>query len=291
MIDFVPVDKVRCSVTTFVHRVGHLLCDWCLPVHQFMDPSASPPSPTPSEPDPIYPIRKSIWHSKDVADVEAKIFKLCKDDFGIPKNYYSAPLRDSNGAPLSNARFLPPPGAQLEEFHWDIIGESGPPPLPDYRELWIHVTKSGADKLSYARTPLELCMAVAHSMLGTRQFTLNSSLLSKRMSTGWLSMLHKGFLHRDIGIAAVFRLIDPIEMTQFVPGSFSQVLGQPEAGKDDQILQDQVERLRKAIADLEITGSCCGVVHPSDMTVKMKDYYASGENAHQPVSGFHQLPT
>jgi len=104
-------------------------------------------------------------------------------------------------------------------------------------------------------------------------------------------MLHQGFLHRDIGMAGVFRLTHPIEMTPFAPGSFSQVLGQPEAGKDDQILQDQVERLRKAIADLEITGSCCGVVQPSDMTVKMKDYYASGESAHQPVSGVHQLPT
>lgn len=97
-------------------------------------------------------------------------------------------------------------------------------------------------------------------------------------------MLHKGFLHRDIGIPGVFRLPNPIEMAPFVPGNFERVLGQPHAGKDDQILQDQVERLQKAIADLGITGSCCGVVQPSDMTVEMKDYYASGGNAHQPVS-------
>jgi hypothetical protein len=103
-------------------------------------------------------------------------------------------------------------------------------------------------------------------------------------------MLHKGFLHRDIGVAGVFRLPDPIEMTPFVPGNFSQVLGQPEAGKDDRMLQDQVERLRQAIADLGITGSCRGVVQPSDMTVEMKDYYASDEKVHQSVSGVRQLP-
>ena len=95
-------------------------------------------------------------------------------------------------------------------------------------------------------------------------------------------MLYKGFLHRDIAITGVLCLYDPIEMTPFVPGDFSQVLEQPWG--DDQILQDQVERLQKAIADLEITGSCCGVVHPSDMTVKMKDYYTSIENADPPVS-------
>ena len=95
-------------------------------------------------------------------------------------------------------------------------------------------------------------------------------------------MLHKGFLHRDIAIAGVYRLSDPIEMTPFIPGNFSRVLEQPQ--EDDQILRDQVERLQKAIANLGITGSCCGFVQPSDMTVRMKDYYASIENADQPVS-------
>ena len=80
-------------------------------------------------------------------------------------------------------------------------------------------------------------------------------------------------------MAGVFLLSDPIEMTPFVPGDFSQVLGQIQAGEDDRILQDQIERLQKTIADLGITGFCRGVVQPSDMTVEMKDYYASGGNA------------
>ena len=95
-------------------------------------------------------------------------------------------------------------------------------------------------------------------------------------------MLHKGFLHRDIAMHGVFLLLDPVEMKPFVPGNFSQVSEQP--WEDGQILQDQVERVRKAIADLGITGSCRGVVQPSDMTVKMKDYYASIESADKPVS-------
>lgn len=131
-----------------------------------MDSSASPPPPAGSE---DY-IHRTTWHSKDVAHVEAKVFEICKDDFGIPKHHYSTPLKDSHGVSISNAIFLPPPGARLEEYYWDITGESRPPPLPDHRELWFHVTKSGAGGLANARTPLELCVAVGHSMLGTRRF-------------------------------------------------------------------------------------------------------------------------
>jgi hypothetical protein len=63
------------------------------------------------------------------------------------------------------------------------------------------------------------------------------------MSTGWLLMLYKGFLHRDIAVAMVLHLPNPIEMTLFILGNFEHVLGQPQAGKDDQILQDQVKQL------------------------------------------------
>jgi len=106
-------------------------------------------------------------------------------------------------------------------------------------------------------------MAIGHGMLG------------------WLSMLHRGFLHRDIGAPTVFLLRDPVEMASFVPGNFEQVLGESQDWKDDQILQDQVERLREAIAELRITSACSGVVEPSDMAVDMKDYYASGGNTHK----------
>jgi hypothetical protein len=97
-------------------------------------------------------------------------------------------------------------------------------------------------------------------------------------------MMHKGFLHRDIGMAGVFNLSNPTQRRPFVPGNFQEILGEPQAVTGDQVLQDEVERLRRAIADLEISDTCCGVVQPSDMAVEMKDYYASGGNAHQSVS-------
>ena len=97
-------------------------------------------------------------------------------------------------------------------------------------------------------------------------------------------MIHKGFLHRDIGTAGVFRLTDPTQMKPFAPGDFKVILGDIQAGMDDQVLQDQVSRLRRAITDLEIAEICCGVVQPSDVSVEMKDYYASGGSPHQPVS-------
>jgi len=245
-----------------------------------MDPSAdaSPEVSTPAF------IKRATWHSKDVARIEVEVFRSCKGDFGIPKRHHSAPLSDSYGVPISNAIFLPPPGARLEDFHWDITGESGPPPVPDHRELWIHVTMSDEARLSSAQTPLELCIAIGHSMLGVLVSMCNFSALSKRMSAGWLSMLHRGFLHRDVGTPTVFRLSDPTEMTPFVPGNFEQALGETQAGEDDQILRDQVQRLQQAIADLGIASACCGVVQPSDMAVGMKDYYTSGGNTRRSVS-------
>lgn len=94
-------------------------------------------------------------------------------------------------------------------------------------------------------------------------------------------MIHKGYLHRDIGVPGVFRLSDPTEMRPFIPGNFEGLLGET----DDQVLRDQVERLQNAIENLGITGICHGVTQPSDMSVEMKGYYASGGvGAHQPVS-------
>lgn len=139
-----------------------------------MDASASPSPPVASGSE--YIIRKFVWHASDVAHIEAKIFQSCKGDFGIPKHHRSAPVKDSNGVPLSNAIFLPTPGEQLEDCHWDITGESGPPPLPDCRELWVHETNSNADGLTRARTPLELSMSVGHAMLGMSRFLHSESL-------------------------------------------------------------------------------------------------------------------
>ena len=95
-------------------------------------------------------------------------------------------------------------------------------------------------------------------------------------------MLHRGFLHRDIGIPTVFLLPNPVEMTPFVPGNFEHALGK--TGKDDKVLQDQVERLREGVTDLGIAGACSGVVQPSGMAVGMKDYYSSGGNSHRSAS-------
>jgi hypothetical protein len=130
-------------------------------------PSSDQGSASPAAGSDAYIIRKFVWHSSDVAHIEAKIIELCKEDFGLPKDVLSVPVKDEDGVPITNARFLPPPGARLEDYHWDITGNSGPPPQPDYRELWAHETGSGVDGLSKAKTPLELSTSVGHAMLGT----------------------------------------------------------------------------------------------------------------------------
>ena len=102
----------------------------------------------------------------DVAHVESKIFELCKGDFGIPHHCKSAPVKDQHGVPISNSLFLPPLGARLEDYYWDITGESNPPSAPEHRELWSHLIGPGVSGLTTARTPLELSITIGHAMLG-----------------------------------------------------------------------------------------------------------------------------
>ena len=82
----IPVQRTV-SATCFVTNGFPLLDSWVL-----RRPSSVADS------DPVE-LKKSVWHSKDVAHIEAEIFRLCKDDCGIPKHHYSAPLRDSYGVP------------------------------------------------------------------------------------------------------------------------------------------------------------------------------------------------
>ena len=63
--------------------------------------------------------------------------------------------------------FLPLPGERPEDYHWDVTRNLV---LPGRRELWIYMTRSGAGGLFNARIPLELCVTIGHSMLGTHQF-------------------------------------------------------------------------------------------------------------------------
>ena len=134
------------SATCFVTNGFPLLDSWIL-----RRPSSVADS------DPVK-LKKSVWHSKDVARIEAEIFRLCKDDCGIPKHHYSAPLRDSYSIP-SLTRYSCITGMSLENLV-----------LPGLREPWIHMTRSGAGGLFNARIPLELCVTIGHSMLGAHQF-------------------------------------------------------------------------------------------------------------------------
>lgn len=109
----------------------------------------------------------TVWHLKELAHVKGEVFKMCKDDFGIPKGHQSAPVKDQYGITISNTQFLPPPGARLEDYQWDITGNSGPPLAPEHRELWVHLTSMDRIIHPAALTPLELCISIGHSMLGT----------------------------------------------------------------------------------------------------------------------------
>jgi len=156
------------SLCSFVlsHRVDHPLRDRHLSAPPFIE---SPADPSPEVPSSAF-MNRITWHLKDPAHVEGEVFESCKGAFGIPHYHSATPVRDSYDVPISNAIFLPPPGARLEDYYWDITGESAPPPVPEHRELWFHVTASGVTGLHRAETPLELCMVIGNSMLGRRRF-------------------------------------------------------------------------------------------------------------------------
>ena len=106
--------------------------------------------------DHAHVVVKHSWCEGRRQEVETDLLTKCKDDFGTPKHHYSFCPADIRGAPMSTARFLPTEGERLEVFHWAITPISKVPSLPQYRYLWIHVSKLVGRSLVHAKTPWEL---------------------------------------------------------------------------------------------------------------------------------------
>jgi hypothetical protein len=107
--------------------------------------------------------------------VEADLLAKCEDGFGTPHHHYSLCPTDSRGEPMSTARFLPTKNEKPENFHWAITSDSEVPSHPEYRSLWIHVSKLVGRSLVHAKTPLDLFVAVGHGMLGVCRSLLQVS--------------------------------------------------------------------------------------------------------------------
>jgi hypothetical protein len=109
---------------------------------------------------------KHSWCEDKHWDVEADLLTKCKDHFGTPHHHYSFCPTNSQGKPISTARFLPTDEEKLEDFHWAITSNSNIPSYPQNRNLWIHVSKLVGQSLVHAKTPWDLFIALGHGMLG-----------------------------------------------------------------------------------------------------------------------------
>ena len=120
---------------------------------------------------------KHSWCEDERQEVEAKLLNRCRGDFGTPNHHYSFCPTDTQGNPMSTARFLPAKDEdkELETFHWAITPSSQVPSLPLHRYLWFHVGKSIGQSLVHAKTPWELCLAIGHGMIGMCQSLLQVS--------------------------------------------------------------------------------------------------------------------
>ncbi|KAF9649200.1 hypothetical protein BDM02DRAFT_3142988 [Thelephora ganbajun] len=208
---------------------------------------------------------KHSWCEEEHQRVEADLLARCKDDFGTPDHHYSFCPDDARGEPVSTARFLPAEGEPLEEFHWKIRNDSRVPSHPQSRTLWIHVTKLVGRSLVHSKTPWDSHLAIGHGMLG------------------WLSMLLKGFLHRDISIGNVLMLDPPVTTKPFeseTPG-VEQLMAQPTLEDDDQRrahedeLAQHAELLAQTIKEMGPLDECHGFVIDGDMAARLEGYFTS----------------
>ncbi|KAF9650144.1 hypothetical protein BDM02DRAFT_1513122 [Thelephora ganbajun] len=217
--------------------------------------------------DRAYAMVKHSWYEEKHQRVETDLPAQCKDDFGTPDHHYSFCPTNARGEPVSTARFLPVEGEPLEEFHWKIGNDSQVPSHPQSRTLWIHVTKFVGRSLVHSKTPWDLHIAIGHGMLG------------------WLSMMLKGFLHRDISIGNVLILDPPMTTKPFESETpvVEQLMAQPPLEDDDQRrahedeLARHAELLAQTIKEIGPLDKCHGFILDGDMAVRLEGYFTSRE--------------
>jgi len=91
--------------------------------------------------------------------------------------------------------------------------------------------------------------------------------------TGWLAMLIKGFLHRDVSIGNTLMLDPPVTMKPFTLRTIEQLMAHLSIeSKND--LGKYVSRLEDAIKKVDFSDKCHGFIIDGDMAAKLKGYFA-----------------
>ena len=98
------------------------------------------------------------------------------------------------------------------------------------------------------------------------------------MQAGWLLILKKGFLHRDISIGNILTLRLPLKSCP------SELLT---GDKDD--LDKLVKRLKEAVKNVDLWEECYGFVIDGDMAASLEGYFTTREMGERSVGMFSDV--
>jgi len=103
------------------------------------------------------------------------------------------------------------------------------------------------------------------------------------MLTGWLEMLRRGFLHRDVSIGNTLMLDPSVTMKPFEVRTIEQLMTQLSLEQGGG-LNKYVEQLEGAIKKVGHSGECHGFIIDGDMAARLEGYFTSRDMGEASVS-------
>jgi hypothetical protein len=155
---------------------------------------------------------KASWQPERKYHLEPEMFGRCQNAFGLPKLLKGGEARGTDGRVLSNRIFLPDDEEEIKKRFWPLFTfkkrKAEPPTMVDHRILTYTLTEDEGTTLAACKTPWELCESLLHAMLGWLPLHSRNPAALTYIS-GWLTLLQRGYLHRDISIGNVIKLREP----------------------------------------------------------------------------------
>ncbi|KAI0744468.1 hypothetical protein C8Q76DRAFT_851494 [Earliella scabrosa] len=237
---------------------------------------------------------KYSWATDAQRGLEAQVYKTCNGAFGTISHLYSFEACHPDGSPISNAIFLPPQDS-LQDHHWPLPSWRQAPSTRDSdRRLCVSVFGEEGQSLEYCESAWDLCECILHCMLG------------------WLSLLHRGYLHRDMSIGNLLKLKTPSQRERFTARDVMKILGHALAHADravgpaattdhasergssshladfwscllDGVRNDEERRaivqhakeLEDVLAQFDLSTLCKAVISDGDMAADLSTYFTS----------------
>ncbi|KAF7323246.1 Polyphosphoinositide phosphatase [Mycena chlorophos] len=242
----------------------------------------SNPLATPEDGQESNAIVKVTWarDGEPWASLEDEMLQQCDGLFGCPGHHYSFNPISEDGFPTTNHLLLPTPEESFSDVHWPVFERHArSPPRPEYRTMMIHVSSSVGSSLLGCTHPEELLTAVLCGMLG------------------WLGLLQKDFLHRDLSIGNMLRLFPAIEMMPFVldhsliQKSFAEMkpilAGSSCADLLDEFdYEPQAERLMNLLDQLGLGTEASGLIIDGDNAVRWSQFQSPRDTTRSGTAEF-----